>query len=105
MKNLALLLASFLSISFAFASHVPGGNITYECIGPNQYLITLTLFEDCGTAFTSNTNQTIDIENDCGYTGLTSLSLTNTVFQQEVSQLCDSQLPSSECSGGTLPGI
>ena len=105
MKNLALLLASFLSISFAFASHVPGGNITYECIGPNQYLITLTLFEDCGTAFTSSTNQSIDIENDCGYTGVTSLSLTNTVFQQEVSQLCDLQLPSSECNGGTLPGI
>lgn len=106
MKRLATLVLALFGIIFSsYGSHVPGGNITYECVGPNQYLITLTLFEDCGTAFTSNSNQTIQIDNDCGYTGLTSLSLTNTVFQQEVSQLCDSQLPNSECNGGSLPGI
>ncbi len=105
MKRLALAAIALCFTITSLASHVPGGNITYECIGPNQYLITLTLFEDCGTAFTSNTNQTIQIDNDCGYTGLTSLSLTNTVFQQEVSQLCDTELPNSECNGGPLPGI
>lgn len=106
MKRIAFFALAFLGlISTSFASHVPGGNITYECVGPNQYLLTLTLFEDCGTAFTTNTNQTIDIENDCGYTGLTSVSAANTVFQQEVSQLCDAQLNNSECNGGTLPGI
>ncbi|MBX7094606.1 MAG: gliding motility-associated C-terminal domain-containing protein [Flavobacteriales bacterium] len=89
----------------ASASHVPGGNITYECVGPNQYAITLTLFEDCGTAFESNGNQTITITNDCGITGLTSLTLTNTIFQQEVSQLCPAQIGQSECNGGTLPGV
>ncbi|MFT5599814.1 MAG: gliding motility-associated-like protein [Flavobacteriales bacterium] len=105
MKHLITLL-SFISFAFgAYASHVPGGNITYQCVGPNQYEITLTLYEDCGSAFTSNANQTIQIANDCGITGLTTQSLTNTIFQQEVSQLCLGQIGNSECNGGTLPGV
>lgn len=87
------------------ASHVPGGNITYECVGPNQYAITLTLFEDCGTAFEANGSQFITINNSCGFTTLTSATLPNVIYQQEVSQLCPSQIGNSECNGGTLPGV
>ncbi|MFZ5553762.1 MAG: PKD domain-containing protein [Bacteroidota bacterium] len=107
-KRAILSLAIFLTIASgnqAFASHVPGGNITYECIGPNQYEITLTLFEDCGTAFEANGTQFININNDCGFTTLTSATLNNVIYQQEVSQLCPSQMGQSECSGGTLPGV
>lgn len=106
MNKFALSLIIFLTLfTKGFASHVPGGNITYECLGGNQYMITLTLFEDCGTAFESNGNQSITITNDCGITGLTTASLTNTVFQQEVSQLCLGQIGQSECNGGNLPGV
>ncbi|MBL4705039.1 MAG: hypothetical protein JKY54_10985 [Flavobacteriales bacterium] len=106
MKKLALVILAFIGISISsYASHVPGGNVTYECIGPNQYLITLNLYEDCGTAFTGTGNQTVTIDNDCGFTGLTSVSLTNTIYQLEVSQLCDLQIGNSECNGGSLPGI
>ncbi len=104
MKNIITLLITFFCLSNVFASHVPGGNITYECVGPNQYVVTLTLFEDCGTAFISGGNQNVNLMNDCGY-NLPNLSLPNVVFQEEVSQLCASQLPFSECNGGTLPGI
>ncbi len=105
MKKILALLAVFSLTFNAFASHVPGGNITYECIGNGQYLLTLTLFEDCGTAFETGSDQPITITNDCGITGLTNVSLQNTVFQQEVSQLCSSQLPLSECNGGSMPGV
>ncbi len=84
---------------------MPGGNITYECIGPNQYEVTLTLYEDCGTAFETNAAEIIDISNDCGLTGLTNLTVNNTSFQVEVSQLCAAELGNSECSGGALPGV
>lgn len=87
------------------ASHVPGGNITYENIGPNTFVITLTLFEDCGTAFTSNLPETIDITNNCGLSFSSTISLPNIIFQQEVSQLCSASLPASECNGGSLPGV
>jgi gliding motility-associated-like protein len=103
----------FLGIFFfsqAKASHVPGANITYTCVGPNQYQVTLTLFEDCGTAFQSNTALTIYASNTCGFTGGGSGSdlsfiLNNTIYQQEVSQLCPTQIGQSECAGGTLPGV
>ncbi len=98
-------LTCLFAIKYASASHVPGGNITYECVGPNQYLVTLTLFEDCGTAFEGSGNQTLTVTNDCGFSTPTSLSLTNIIYQQEVSQLCPSQIINSECNGGALPGI
>jgi len=109
MKLIKALLFSFSALLFypiaSKASHVPGGNITYECVGPNQYAITLTLFEDCGSAFEGNFDQMITITNDCGIAGLTNASLPNVVYQQEVSQLCPSQIGSSECNGGNLPGV
>ena len=30
-----------------FAFHIVGGEITYECLGDNQYLVTLTVYRDC----------------------------------------------------------
>lgn len=100
-----LILSFLLSFGIAKASHVPGGNITYECVGNNQYVVTLTLYEDCGTAFETNGAESISISNDCGYATPTSASLPNIVFQQEVSQLCNTQIGQSECNGGTLPGV
>ena len=100
-KLLVLLPLVICSLN-TYASHVPGGNVTYECVGPNQYLVTLTLFEDCGSAFLTNSNQTIQMSNDCNLTNPT-VSLPNTIFQEDVSQLCPTA--TSECDGGTLPGI
>lgn len=102
---LLLLVINLFSLKSVLASHVPGGNITYECLGNNQFKVTLTLFEDCATAFISNSPETITITNDCGITGLTSATLNMVVFQDEVSQLCAAALPSSECNGGTYPGV
>lgn len=98
-------IASFALITNSLASHVPGGNITYECVGPNQFAITLTLFEDCGTAFEGTWDQFISITNDCGFASPTSMTISNIVYQQEVSQLCPAQMGQSECSGGSLPGV
>ena len=79
--------------------------MSYECVGPNQFLVTLTIYEDCASAFISSANQTISVSNDCGITGLTSASLTNVVYQNQFSPLCPSAVSSSTCNGGTLPGM
>ncbi|MCB9189731.1 MAG: gliding motility-associated C-terminal domain-containing protein [Flavobacteriales bacterium] len=105
MSRILLFFVVFISYVSAFASHIPGGNITYQCLGNDQYVITLTLFEDCGTAFETANPKTIDISNDCGIGGLTQATLQNVIYAQEVSQLCDAQLPFSECNGGAMPGI
>lgn len=36
-----------VSKPFLYASHMVGGDITYKCLGKNQFQITLTLFQDC----------------------------------------------------------
>jgi hypothetical protein len=45
----------FVSIGSLKASHEAGGEITYTCIGPNQYAITLTLYRDCAGISSPNT--------------------------------------------------
>ena len=55
MNKLYLFIFSTVCTISINASHVPGGNITYKCISSNEFEITLTLFEDCGTAFISST--------------------------------------------------
>ncbi len=88
-----------------FASHISGGNITYECTGnPNEYFITLTLFRDCG-GVSAPTTPSIDFSNSCGLTNPPSLGLTlDTLHTGEISQLCPSYMGQSECNGGTFPG-
>lgn len=103
-KLFAVLFLAVLS-KFSFGSHVPGGQITYECVGPNQYKIILNIFEDCGTAFTGTSPEYITITNDCGLANPMggSVAATQTIYQQDVSQLCPTAL--SECDGGPYPGV
>ena len=37
----------FMGISDAHATHAMGGDLTYECLGNNQYKVTLNFFRDC----------------------------------------------------------
>jgi hypothetical protein len=96
---------AMVSVLFGFqarASHIIGGDIAYECVAPGQYLVTLTLYEDCAAAFQNNAAQSINITNNCGYNQ--NFSLPNTVFQQDVSPYCSVMAGQSTCNGGTLPG-
>ncbi|MEC8616467.1 MAG: hypothetical protein VXY28_02095, partial [Bacteroidota bacterium] len=94
----------FLSL-IGYSSHVPGGNISYECLGNNQYVITLTLFEDCGTAFIQNAPENIMVTNTCGIFFQSNLQLPIVTYREEVSQLCPQMISQSECNGGSLPGV
>jgi hypothetical protein len=95
------LLLLLLNASMLRAEHLPGGSITYECLGNNTYTVTLTLFRECsGEAMIP---QTLDLTNDCGVvfslTDLQPLEVAN------VSPLCPAEAANSSCSGGSLIGI
>lgn len=47
MKKLLLTLFFLLSFSTANASHMMGGDITYECISPGKYKLTIKVYRDC----------------------------------------------------------
>jgi len=120
MKKITLsLIAIFfiLSANSVSASHVSGGDITYTCIGTNQYEITLKLYRDCSGVGMSTT-ASVSFTNTCGLSNPNNVSLTlrdpnnlsNTctsvaTCNTEVSQLCTSQAGNSSCNGGSLPGM
>lgn len=105
MRILLLALGCFLfSSQEAHATHFAGADITYTCVGPNQYLVTLTLYRDCDGVSMSAT-EFININSaSCGLTNLPAIQVPRDTFY-EVSQLCPSVIGQSSCNGGNLPGI
>lgn len=106
MKNIGigvviLFIAIIGSPKISNATHIVGGEITYECVGQDSFLITTTLFRDCSGA---NTLATIPMNfvSTCG--GSVSATLARQTVT-EVSQLCPTQLTNSTCNGGTLLGL
>ncbi|MES2565726.1 MAG: PKD domain-containing protein [Bacteroidota bacterium] len=64
MNKLLILFIFFLSLSVR-ASHISGGQITYQCLGNNVYQVKLTYFWDCEGGFNPGTSQTINVDG-CG---------------------------------------
>ena len=65
MKKFILLLAVLLAFSNANASHLLGGEITWQCLtsGPNQgeYIFTMKLYRDCDGITLSTAAQTLEM--------------------------------------------
>lgn len=104
-KSTFLLLFTFslLFIQISKASHIAGGDISYTCLGGNQYLLNLNLFVDC-LGFDPGASQTITCTSTCGATVTATVNVTNP-GGTEISQLCPAQIGNSTCSGGSLPGM
>lgn len=84
------------------ASHAVGLDVQYECIGNNQYLLTLNFYRDCFGITAPPSADMIISSASCGINTTVSLTL-DTFF--EISPLCPSALGSSTCNGGNSPGI
>jgi hypothetical protein len=97
-----LLLGSFflLGTENANASHLRGGQISYECLGNNQYRVNLALYRDCGGVNLS-TQQFLNISSaSCG------LSLpTLTLSLDTLYEVSHCSLGNSNCNGGNIPGV
>ncbi len=106
MVNLFKPLFVFTLLTFSFAkntqaSHISGGDISYECVGQDSFLVTLKLFRDCA-GIPAPTTGAMTFTSSCG--GSVAATLVNT-SSSEVSQLCPTQIPNSTCNGGSLPGL
>ncbi|MCC6838112.1 MAG: hypothetical protein IT234_06210, partial [Bacteroidia bacterium] len=86
----------------AYASHAQSADITYQCLGGNQYQVSLSFYRDCAGVAAPNT-ATIDISSaSCGQ----NLTLTLNRIQGtgiEVSPICAQM--NTQCSGGQYPGV
>ncbi|MFN9801241.1 MAG: SprB repeat-containing protein, partial [Bacteroidota bacterium] len=105
MNNLKLIWIGLLTL-FAVessASHVLGGNITWQCLGGDQYQNTFNMYRDrFGQSAPLSQETVFLIPSGCGVLPFSvNLSLTSTT---EVSELCPIELANSSCNGGILPG-
>ena len=98
-RSLVTLLLILMGLG-ASATHMSGGEIYWECIGPNQYRISLVVYRDCA-GINVDPSYNLQLTSPCGNRNLT----VTTTGGTELSQLCDIELPNSTCNGGTLPGI
>ncbi|MDC0230963.1 SprB repeat-containing protein, partial [Aureispira] len=95
--KLILIGCTWFSIcTYTFATHYTGFDLTYSCIGPNQYLVTLNVFRDCNGVSVGGTQVINYSSASCGVNA--SLSLTS-ISVTDITPLCPSQ--SSACNGGS----
>lgn len=95
--SLIIVLAGNLS-----ATHVQGGDLTYRCLGGNQYEITLALYRDCA-GVAAPTTVSINYKSvSCGINqNVTMNRIAGTGI--EVTPICTSLI--TQCAGGTYPGV
>jgi len=107
MKKVFTVLTILVSLLFASkqvsASHLMGADISYTCLGSNQYQITLSLYRDC-SGITLGTTAFINYNSaSTGMTGSATLNQVGTTT--EVTPVCPAMLTQTTCSGGLLPGV
>lgn len=86
----------------SMSSHIAGGEITYICLGANQYQIQLNLYWDCTGGFDPGSTATINLVSTCGGTATLNMTQINP-GGTDISQTCPTVV--SSCSGGTFPGM
>jgi hypothetical protein len=101
LKFFTVLALLFLFENSAKASHVMGGDISWECIGPNQYRISLTVYRDCNGIQYSLTSQTITYR-ACGAAAV-SVSLTRVAgYPIDITPLCSTEPSRCNTTAGTF---
>lgn len=110
-KNYILFLIFTLSLALnSYSSHISGGDVTYKCIGPNQYEITVKLFRDCD-GISAPTSVYVYFNNTCGLPNPSSVTCTRVnnpitgLNYTNISQLCKRDSLNSTCFFGSLPGM
>lgn len=85
------------------ASHLMGSNISYKCIGNNNYEITLNLFRDCSGINLEDTLSVRVSSVSCGQSF--DVILTKQIPTIDITPICSLQLNLSSCSGGLYIGF
>ena len=88
MKKLQLTLLLLLIPIVSYATHLLGGEMTYTCLGNNQYEIKLTIYVDCGPTNTQGTS--FDDEGVIAiYDNNNNLYQDSDIFNPQITELSD----------------
>lgn len=103
MKKFFLLLVFnvlFLGANQVFASHYMGSEITYTCLGGNQYEITLSFYSDCNAVPAPN-SLTVSLNSSCSNSTATLTAITGSPL--DITPVCATT--TSPCNGGSGYGV
>gem|GEM_PF-4647052 len=108
MRSFLLSLLVFLLLPHqTFGSHAQGLDISYQCLGGNQYQFTLNLYRDCSGISVPNSVNINLASQSCGSNFNVNLPLASGPV--EVSPLCSAQIGQSTCASppctSCLPGV
>lgn len=111
-KKITIILVFFtIGLSNSLKStHISGGDLTYKCIGPNQYEVSVKLFRDC-IGINAPTSVYVYFDNTCGFVNPPYLLCSQVFYPStglnyvNISQLCKRDSLNSTCYFGTLPGM
>ncbi|HNP50144.1 MAG TPA: hypothetical protein PKL85_14965, partial [Bacteroidia bacterium] len=98
---LCLILFFLISRKDVKASHAMGADITYEYVGPNQYLVTMSFYRDC-SGIPAPAFMDIQLNSSCFPTSTVNLNPLPTSPTQ-ISPVCPTE--ASTCNGGLYTGI
>lgn len=87
------------------ASHAMGADLTYQCLGNNQYRVRLTVYRDCRGANLNSYQPILISSPSCGIPAYSVQA--NLVTFQEITPVCPAQQGLSTCIDPTfpLPGV
>ncbi len=95
-----LFFAIILSAISVRASHMAGSEITYTCVGPNQYQVKLVIYRDC-SGISADASAVINYSSvACGVNASLQLNLQSTT---DITPVCNSA--TTTCAGGSVPGV
>lgn len=101
---IVLLIAIIISPAYnkAYATHAQSADITYQCLGNNQYRINVSFYRDCSGATAPNSITINTSSNQCGQNfGTTIYQIPNTGI--DVTPICNTL--TTVCNGGNTAGV
>ncbi|MEO8151221.1 MAG: gliding motility-associated C-terminal domain-containing protein [Bacteroidia bacterium] len=101
-QGLFILASLFTGIDKAFATHAAGADLTYTCLGGNQYRIEVTFYRDCG-GIAEPANVPVTYKSASLGQNLTVTANKIAGTGQEITVPCATS--ASACNGGTSIGI
>ena len=102
LKLLTVVLATLLTSGNIFATHAQSADITYQCLGNNQYQIQVSFYRDCAGVAAPNTVAVNLFSATCNQDfNITLNKIPGTGV--DVTQVCNTI--NTQCNGGTYPGV
>ncbi len=96
LKKLFILILIFSSGYKSWASHLMGGEITWECQASGEFVFNLKVYRDCN-GISQTTFVNLDVHN---YPGLSTIPL-NLISQSDISPQCNGAGPTITCAAAT----